>query len=64
MAAEIINLNRAQKARKAAGGKGRKSVNRAKFGQTKAARESQKKATARAASELSGKRLNDKSKTD
>lgn len=54
---DVVNFNKARKARDRGEAKERAAENRAKFGQPKAAREKQKKETARVAKDLDGKKL-------
>ncbi|WP_374467811.1 DUF4169 family protein [Ferrovibrio sp.] len=54
---DVVNLNKMRKARERGEAKERAAENRAKFGQSKAIREKQKKETVRAAKELDGKKL-------
>lgn len=54
---DVVNFNKARKARDRGEAKERAAENRVKFGQPNAAREKQKKETARAAKELDSKKL-------
>jgi hypothetical protein len=57
--AELINLNRARKAKAKAAGKAQASENRVRFGQTKAAKSTSKREAERACRDLEGKKLED-----
>jgi hypothetical protein len=57
--AELINLNKARKAKARAAGKTQAAENRAKFGQTKAQKQVTRLDTERARRELDGKKRED-----
>ncbi|MBX3483214.1 DUF4169 family protein [Phenylobacterium sp.] len=57
--AELINLNRARKAKQKAAGKAQAAENRVAFGRTKAEKTSSKLASERARRELDGKKRED-----
>jgi hypothetical protein len=57
--AELINLNRARKAKAKTAGQAQASENRVKFGQAKGAKQANKLETERARRELEGKKRED-----